>query len=60
MSQPTDTQTMEHFCLLLPVLLKHHSKNNSTSSLLKYFGGVLPVFSQIANSEHKILVNIAF
>lgn len=53
---PTSAEQIERFAMILPVVLKHHSKSNNTSNILKFFGSVLPVFSQIENPKHKLML----
>ena len=44
--------------MILPLVLKHHTKTNNTSAILKYYGSILPVFTQIESEEHKIMVRL--
>jgi len=52
---PSNTVHMEQLSMLLPVMLKHHKKDN-TSHIIKYYGTVLPLFSQIAEPKHKLMM----
>lgn len=54
--QPSNTEQLERFAMILPVVLKHHTKTNNTSAILKYYGTILPLFSQIESETHKIMV----
>lgn len=53
---PANSEQLERFAMILPLVLKHHTKTNNTSAILKYFGGLLPVFPQIQSEEHKIML----
>ncbi|KAL5266615.1 hypothetical protein ACHWQZ_G003850 [Mnemiopsis leidyi] len=53
---PSNTEQLERFAMILPVVLKHHTKTNNTSAILKYYGTILPLFSQIESETHKIML----